>query len=153
MNVTQTKNYEIIARLNESVQVLHSRLYPEYFKDYNFEDISDFYKGIIDNPNYIFLIIEEDNYKVGYAWIEIKNYVETAFKKPYKSIYVHQVSIVESERGKGYGLKLMENIYQIAKAKQINRIELDYWVDNEVAKEFYRKSGFKKYREFVYKGI
>jgi diamine N-acetyltransferase len=90
---------------------------------------------------------------LGYAWIEIRNYPENAFKKAYPSVYVHQISISESHRKKGYGSKLMEEIYHIAKTNHIDMIELDYWCDNHSAKEFYKKQGFTKYREFVYKEV
>jgi diamine N-acetyltransferase len=40
----------------------------------------------------------------------------------------------------------MEAIYDIAKTNNISKIELDYWVDNNAAKNFYIKSGFVKYR-------
>lgn len=47
----------------------------------------------------------------------------------------------------------MKHIYNIAKANQIDKIELDYWYENNIAKDFYKKNGFKKYREFVYKDL
>ncbi|GLH62398.1 GNAT family N-acetyltransferase [Parageobacillus sp. G301] len=153
MRISRTNNYELIAKLNKHVHDLHSNLYPEYFKEYNYEDIKDFFKGIVDKQNFIFLLLEEDDQPLGYAWIEIRNYPENAFKKSYKSVYVHQISIVENHRRKGCGSKLMDAIYDIAKTNGINKIELDYWFSNEIAKNFYKKNGFVKYREFVYKDI
>jgi diamine N-acetyltransferase len=47
----------------------------------------------------------------------------------------------------------MNHIYKIAKEKEIDIIELDYWFQNEIAKDFYKKHGFTKYREFVYKEL
>jgi diamine N-acetyltransferase len=153
MKIIETTDYEAIARLNQSVQTLHSSLYPEYFKEYNYEDIEEFFKGLINKPDFIFLLLEDHDQLIGYGWIELKNYKENAFMKAYKSIYVHQICILAAERRKGYGLKLMESIYGIAKANQIGKIELDYWSENTIAKDFYQKNGFLKYREFVYKEI
>lgn len=45
----------------------------------------------------------------------------------------------------------MNNIFKLANEKGIDLIELDYWLDNKNAKEFYEKYDFVKYREFVYK--
>jgi ribosomal protein S18 acetylase RimI-like enzyme len=153
MKISQTTNYEIIARLNRHVHELHTKLYPKYFKEYNFEAIKEFFKGIISHPQHLFLLLEDDEQYLGYAWIELKNYPENAFKKAYQSVYVHQISISESHRKKGYGSKLMEEIDHIAKINHIDMIELDYWCDNDIAKSFYKKQGFTKYREFVYKEI
>jgi ribosomal protein S18 acetylase RimI-like enzyme len=43
----------------------------------------------------------------------------------------------------------MKEIYEIAKNKGIDWVELDYWLENKIANDFYKKLGFKKYREFV----
>lgn len=56
-------------------------------------------------------------------------------------VYVHQISIVEHERGQGYGMKLLEAIYDIAKANGIEKIELDYWSDNEAPSIFIKSTG------------
>jgi diamine N-acetyltransferase len=153
MKVTQTTNYELIAKLNKSVHDLHSELSPKYFKEYNYEAVKEFFKSIIHNDSFIFLLLEDNGEALGYAWIEIRKYPENAFKKSYKSVYVHQISIAETKRKKGYGSKLMEEIYEIAKNKGIDLVELDYWLENNIAKDFYQKHGFKKYREFVYKEL
>jgi len=47
----------------------------------------------------------------------------------------------------------MEAVYDIAKENGIKSVELDYWVENEEAKTFYKKLGFTKYREFVYMSL
>ncbi|MFI8496806.1 GNAT family N-acetyltransferase [Peribacillus butanolivorans] len=46
--------------------------------------------------------------------------------------YIHQISIVETKRNKGYGSSLMECIYEIANDRGIDLIELDL-LDNIVA--------------------
>ncbi|MGG0274222.1 GNAT family N-acetyltransferase [Bacillus rhizoplanae] len=153
MKINETNNYEIIAKLNEPVQNIHASLYPQHFHPYHYDAVKDFFQNVISNPNFIFLLVEESNQSLGYAWIEIKNYPGNAFKKPYTSIYIHQISILETYRNKGYGSQLLDYIYKIANNKNINMIELDYWLANTTAKQFYAKNGFELYREFIYKKI
>jgi len=153
MKIIRTTDYETIAKLNQSVHDLHYELYPKYFKQYDYEAIKEFFKGIIHDERFIFLLVEDDGEAIGYAWIEIRNYPESPFKKAYKSVYVHQISVTETKRKKGYGSRLMKEIYEIAKNKGIDWVELDYWLENKIAKDFYKKLGFKKYREFVHKEI
>ncbi|WP_027409743.1 GNAT family N-acetyltransferase [Anoxybacteroides tepidamans] len=152
MKISRTNDYKLIAALNKHVHDLHVNLYPNYFKEYDYESMKNFFKAVIDQPNFVFLLLEDDE-PVGYAWLEMRDYDDNPFWKPRKSIYVHQISIVTSHQGKGYGSRLMEAIYEMAKANGIDKIELDYWVDNEVAKAFYKKHGFVKYREFVFKDL
>lgn len=108
---------------------------------------------MIKKKNNCFFVLEDGKEAAGYVWIEKRVYPETAFKKAYTSIYIHQLSINELKRQKGYGTKLMEYIEGVAKEEQIDIVELDYWIDNIRANDFYRKHGFKPYREFVYKQL
>lgn len=153
MKIIQTTDYELIATLNQSVQELHSELYPKYFKEYDFEVIKDFFKKSVTNPDFIFLVIEDNGQYLGYAWLEIKEYRESVFIKSYRSLFIHHISVVKSHIRNGYGSKLMDKIYEIANANKLEKIELDYWYNNQIAKEFYKKSGFKIYREYVYKEL
>ena len=153
MKISQTRNFNLIAKLNKYVHELHSNLYPKYFKEYNYENVKDVFKSLVNNESFIFLLLEDNEEALGYAWIEIREYPENAFKNGYKSVYVHQISIVETKRIKGYGSSLMECIYEIANDREIDLIELDYWFENSVAKDFYKKQNFIKYREFVYKEL
>jgi hypothetical protein len=112
----------VVAVLNKEVHELHVALYPERFKEYHFEAVNDFFKKVMTNPNFYFYLIGNEQSYIGYVWIEIKEYHENAFMKAYKSVFVHQLNIAK-----------------------------DYWTDNEIAKKFYEKTGYKRYREFVYK--
>ncbi|MFE4243850.1 GNAT family N-acetyltransferase [Peribacillus butanolivorans] len=153
MQIRQTTDYEKIAKLNRYVHNLHAKLYPRYFKEYNYTEIKDTFKSLINNNSFVFLILEHNEESLGYVWIEIRNYPENVFKNGYNSVYVHQISIVENQKKKGYGTRLMEEVYKIAKRNDIDLIELDYWFENDDAKEFYKKHHFIKYREFVYKQL
>ncbi|MCK1995191.1 GNAT family N-acetyltransferase [Peribacillus muralis] len=153
MKIRQTSNFECIATLNKYVHDLHSNLYPEHFKEYNYEKVKKYFKSLVNNESFLFLLLEDDGEALGYAWIELKEYPENAFKKGYKSVYVHQISIADTKRNKGYGSSLMEHIYEMANNRGIDVIELDYWCENSVAKNFYKKQDFIKYREFVYKKL
>lgn len=153
MRISLTTDYEVVAKLNKFVQDIHTHLFPEYFKPYNYVEVKTFFKETINKPNLSFLLLEDQEEPVGYAWIEFKDYPESAFKKPYKSVYVHQISISEIHKNKGYGSRLLDEISTIAKVNGMNKIELDYWLDNKVAKDFYKKKEFIPYREVVYRDI
>ncbi|MBM7663060.1 ribosomal protein S18 acetylase RimI-like enzyme [Bacillus mesophilus] len=153
MNITHTKNFELIASLNKSVHTLHYQLYPTKFKPYDYQSIKEFFESIIDNPNFVFLLIEEKSYPLGYAWIEFRSYPETAFTKSIDVIYVHQISINSISRNKGFGSLLMLEIEKIAKQYSVSSIELDYWAANQKVRDFYKKNGYQINREYVYKNL
>ncbi|WP_078576522.1 GNAT family N-acetyltransferase [Salipaludibacillus agaradhaerens] len=153
MKVRQVKDAKLISQLNRPVQELHYTLYPEFFHKYNERDIYNVFNRLVESDHFIFLLLEEDEKAVGYAWIEIRDYPENPFIKGYKSLYVHQISIIEEKRHKGGGSLLMASIYRIAKEKDITIVELDYWVKNESAKNFYKKEQFETQRECVFKRL
>ncbi|MGR3764366.1 GNAT family N-acetyltransferase [Rossellomorea sp. NS-SX7] len=153
MNIYQTKDFEKIAVLNEAVQKVHAEAYPEYFKEYRYEEIKEFFEEIISKPHHTFFILEDEGNTIGYAWIEIKHYPENPFKKEYKSLLVHQLSIEAHVRGKGYGTFFMKELFRFAADHHLSRVELDYWHNNNMARSFYEKQGFTVFREYVYKEV
>lgn len=150
MEIIQSKDYRILAKLNEHVQNIHSELFPNLFKEHNLDEMTSFFKTVVENSNHLFLLVKDENEFVGYAWIEIKEYPESIFKKAYTSVYIHQISINSNKRNKGYGSFLIHKIASFAREHNVLRVELDYWSDNKMAKDFYEKLGFIKYREHVY---
>jgi len=153
MRINRTTDFELLARLNKPVHELHVSLYPEHFTEYNFEAIRDLFKQWITKENFVFFLMEDNEQPLGYAWIELKSYPPNALSKERKSVFVHQIGIVEERNRKGYGSQLMNYIYDFAKSHGMDLVELDYWVNNEQAKNFYNKQGFRGYREFVYKKL
>ncbi|KRD91287.1 GNAT family acetyltransferase [Bacillus sp. Root147] len=153
MKISHTFDAGKIAKLNQSVHQLHVELYPQHFQTYDFHQIHEFFKKVMENDRFIFLLGEDEGQYVGFAWVEIKQYSVTVFKKAYESIYVHQINIAEPYKNKGFGSSLMKEIYSIARTNDINTIELDYWNDNTVAESFYEKEGFVTYRKMAYKEL
>ena len=153
MKISRTFDAGKIAKLNQSVHQLHVELYPQHFQTYDFHQVHEFFKKVMKDDRFIFLLGEDEGQHVGFAWLEIKQYSETVFKKAYESIYVHQINIAESYKNKGFGSSLMKEIYSIAREKEITTIELDYWSDNTIAESFYEKEGFVTYRKMAYKEL
>ncbi|UCZ52205.1 GNAT family N-acetyltransferase [Bacillus shivajii] len=153
MNIYETDDVKLITTLNRHVQNHHANMYPHIFKPYNENEIFTFFKEVMPKPQHKFYVLENKNIPIGYTWVEIKRSKESPFKKKQCSLYVHQISINESERGQGYGLYFMKHIENVAHQEKIHRIELDYWCKNTTAKEFYSRQGFVLLREEVYKDL
>lgn len=153
MQVVQTVDAVLLARLNKDVHDLHAALYPQYFKEYHQEAMLDYFSKAMGDSRFLFYMIEDDGDYYGYAWLEIKEYPENAFMKAYRSVFVHQLSINSEHRGKSLGSQLMNTIYEFAASRGIQKIELDYWADNTLAKSFYEKQGFQAYRAYIFKDL
>lgn len=130
MEIIQTTNHEILSLLSKEIHELHVALYPEHFKEYDYELINDFFKQVINKPGHTFLLLIDEEKYLGYSWIEIRQNGNNPFIKQYRSIFVHHISINKEAQKKGFGRALMNRIYEIAKEEGIEKIELDYWTDN-----------------------
>lgn len=59
------------------------------------------------------------------------------------SLYIENILVAESQRGKGIGTQLLQQVLQLAKKKKIRIVELETQNTNVPAIEFYQKQGFK----------
>ncbi len=150
LSIIRTKDYKLIAKLNKAVQDHHYKMYPNFFKEYSRAEVTDFFSKIIDVESYHFYVSYSESTPVGFIWFEEKIAMENPFTKPTDKLYVHMMSINDSERGKGFGKLLLESVFDYAREKNISRVELDYWMKNNMAKEFYRTLGFKVRKETAY---
>jgi diamine N-acetyltransferase len=151
MEIINTQDYKVIAKLNKNVQDVHVELFPEYFTPYNYEPVRDYYKEIMKDPKQIFLLVKEGSNPIGYVWMTLRDSAETPFKKASISLYIHQISIEKNNSNKGAGSQVIAYIEQLGIELGATKLELDYWIDNTIARNFYKKMGFVINREVVHK--
>jgi ribosomal protein S18 acetylase RimI-like enzyme len=86
---------------------------------------------------YFFDVIEAATEKVvGFLWLSIQN----RFGRKVASI--NDISINESDRGKGFGKELMKLVENEARQLGATRVRLHVFNHNEVAKKLYLAMGF-----------
>ena len=92
----------------------------------------------------IHLIVAEINEKLvgtGYARIEkSKNYLQHKYHG-----YLGFMYVVPEHRRKGVNNKILENLAQWCKSKDIHELRLDVYNDNADALQAYEKAGFTKH--------
>ena len=125
MQVRSSKDTAVLASLNRFVHEVHAEKYPEFFKPYDYEGIKRYFEGVIQRPEYEFLVLfeEEGQEALAYVWIEVRDYPESVFKHPYRALHVHQISVDDKARHQGCGKRLMAEVERIAAAfrKQLEK--------------------------------
>lgn len=114
---------------------IHYEKGTDEFKTKNKERIKQDLTDMIDNPNEIIFVIEEDSKIIGYSLIKIEQRIS-------KVIWIDEIVIDEEHRKKGNGRKLINKIYEFAKENDCKKVELNCWSFNEDAIKFYEKMGF-----------
>jgi len=149
ISIEQTKDATILAKLNKTVQDLHAREYPQYFKPYQYDFVEKEFKENLAKENWFAFVAYDNAIAIGYILFYIREYKENPFRYSYTGIHIDQISVLESYQGKGIGSSLMAKAEEIGKSVGSVQLELTYWDRNIEAKNFYRKKGFIDNMHFI----
>lgn len=88
---------------------------------------------ISDNKLSKYIVMELDDYIIGYYGLWIVD----------REAHVMNVAIDPNYRSKGYGSCLIENMIELVRDSEVNRMTLEVRRQNEVAINLYEKYGFE----------
>ncbi|MCR1847858.1 GNAT family N-acetyltransferase [Paeniclostridium sordellii] len=91
--------------------------------------------GVNSNNNYLFSILNEIDKVIGMIWLNA-NENNLGF--------IYDLNIYKEYQGKGYGLKAMEEIENIARSLELEKIELHVFGHNTKAINLYEKLNYRK---------
>jgi ribosomal protein S18 acetylase RimI-like enzyme len=115
----------------------HQNGRPDIFANITDEELENDFIKRFENLSTIVILVE--GRIVGYLAYKIKD-------GHTKKLDVDQLVVKEEYRGKGLGRSLMEEVKNIAKQNNCDRIELNCWLFNESALAMYEHLGYTKQR-------
>jgi ribosomal protein S18 acetylase RimI-like enzyme len=138
-------DYQAVAALNREVQRFHADHYLDLFKPPSEATLpQDAYETWLAAPDGFLVVAVEGDGVVGYAWARVIRRDETPYRMAHQVVYVDQVCVAASTRGRGHGRRLMAAIREHAASLAIRRIELDTWAANSEARGFFEAEGFRE---------
>lgn len=149
IDIQETKDAAVIAELNRTVQNLHVRKYPEYFKPYDYQAVLDSMTEMLARENWFAFVARADEQPVGYVLFYIRDYKENPFHHAYCGLHIDQIAVKEEFQHRNIGSLLMDKAEEFAKNRGITQLELTYWDKNTEAGNFYAKRGFGPGLHFV----
>ncbi len=145
IKVERTVDCEVLAKLNEAVQSLHQKRYPEEFKKYDFRSAkSAFSNSLSVRETYAFVAKIGDS-PVGYILSVVKERKENEFQFRKTLLYIDQIAVEENYRNRGVGKHLLAKVLELATKLGIDEIQLDYWEGNVEANKLFISNGFECY--------
>jgi len=102
----------------------------------------------VNNTNSTFFIAELNGKAVGYAKLREDSTVDCL--KNENAVELHRIYILERAKGKGVGIKLINQCFESARARGYKTIWLGVWEQNSAALKFYKKLGFVKVGELEF---
>lgn len=110
------------------------------YNTYDRDTLWEVYQRVLASPDsFAFFLLDEGEYK-GFCH---GDYFET-FWMSGRTCYVSSIITNSEERGKGYGVRLMDHAKELAEKKGCKALILDSGFPREDAHRFYEKYGFEK---------
>ena len=143
MIIRRAKNEDIdgINVLLRQVLDVHQKGRPDIFKQ-NAKKYTDveLLEIIKDDKRPIF-VAEESGEILGYAFCIFKQHVGNNILTDIKTLYIDDLCVDETKRGKHIGRTLYEYVLDFAKKENCYNVTLNVWACNQGALKFYEKMG------------
>ena len=152
MNLTirpaEKDDHPALSRILLQIAGLHADMRPDIFlaasRKYDKKQLAEMLK----NPDTPVLVAADAQGQVlGYAMLQMKAVGDQhPVLKPRRYLYVDDLCVDEAARGQGIGRALMDAVWDLARAREIEKIELNVWECNQDALKFYESLGYRTQR-------
>ncbi len=140
----------LLALLHEVLE-LHAKEYPNIFisgtTKYSREELRQL---IEEDEKTMIFVAEEDKKIIGHAFLKLIDNPSTRNTYPSKVLYIDDICVDEAARGKHVAKSLFEEVRKYAEKEGFDRIELNVWDKNTVAKAFYESVSMKPLKTTMY---
>lgn len=138
------KDLEQILNLLHQVLEVHAKLRPDLFipgtTKYSPEELKELMR---DDQKPIFVWTDENDVTRGYVFCVIQEPVISENMVPRRGLYIDDLCVDETCRGRHIGADLFEFVKAEAKRRGCYHLTLNVWEGNSNALAFYQKRGLK----------
>ncbi len=146
MLIRRAENIDIpkINDLLRQVCLVHHNGRPDLFK-YGAQKYADeeLIQIIADDEKPVFVAVDKDNTVLGYAFCIFERHINDNILTDVKTLYIDDLCVDESLRGKHIGKQLYDYAVSFAKENGCYNLTLNVWNCNDSAMKFYEKCGLK----------
>ena len=146
MLIRRAENIDIpkINDLLRQVCLVHHNGRPDLFK-YGAQKYADeeLIQIISDDEKPVFVAVDKDNTVLGYAFCIFEQHINDNILTDVKTLYIDDLCVDESLRGKHIGKQLYDYAVSFAKENGCYNLTLNVWNCNESAMKFFEKCGVK----------
>ncbi|MCR5279347.1 MAG: GNAT family N-acetyltransferase [Lachnospiraceae bacterium] len=145
LNVRRADKKDIprILELLVQVDMVHHEGRPDLFKGpatkYNASEL----ETIIGDDTTPVFVCEEDGNVVAHAFCIHKQILGDSVLTDVRTLYIDDICVDETCRGKGAGRAVYEHVLEYAKEKGFYNVTLNVWACNTGAQKFYEAMGMK----------
>ena len=130
---------QILSLLSQVLEV-HAALRPDLFVSgttkYTQQELYAIFR---DTQRRTFVAVDDSDNVLGYAFCEIRDHTHANNRVPHTELYVDDLCVDSTARGKNVGTALFRHVQQTARALGCYTVTLNVWTGNDGAKAFYDK--------------
>lgn len=130
----------ILNKLLAQVNLIHHNGRPDLFKVAN-KYTDDELKSIIADESRPIIVAVDGGEVVGYAFCVFKQYVDNHLLTDIKSLFIDDLCVDESKRGRHIGETIYNAVLDLAKESGAYNVTLNVWNFNSGALKFYESLG------------
>ncbi len=133
----------------------HYGLQPEVFNNLSVEEIlpENWFENILKNEFQHIFVAEIETQIVGLIYFTVHQVDDDPLCKQKNWIYIDEMTVMKSHRGKGIGKELLNFVETYVKQIKAESIRLDVWENNEPAIDFYKANGFQTKKYVMWKDL
>lgn len=109
-------------------------------RKYNDEELREI---LLDEETPIFVSVDENDYVLGYCFCILQRHIGLGALTDHTTLYIDDLCIDQTIRGKGIGKSLYEYAKAFAKDSGCYNVTLNVWGKNDGARAFYEKLGMQ----------
>ena len=128
-------------RLLHQVGQVHHEIRPDLFRSGAIKYTREELKWILADESCPILVGAEEDKVLGYCFCQIRQYRNSTVLTDRKELYIDDLCVDESCRGRHVGKQLYDHTCAWAKSIGCNYITLNVWCGNDSAMAFYEKRG------------
>lgn len=144
----EEKDIPKIMDLLSQVLAVHAEGRPDIFKSNVTKYSETELKGIFADEKKPVFVAETDGFVRGYAFCQLMCPQNSSVLLPVKTLYIDDLCVDSSYRGRKIGTALFEAVKSFAKREKCHNITLNVWSCNTAALKFYESLGMTPQREY-----
>ncbi len=151
INVRPARREELerVNELRRTVNDLHVSGRPDIFRSGFSDELQAFVYRLFDSGEGEILVAEADGWIAGFAMVRVIHRPLSPYNCERSFYGVEEIGVDERYRRRGVATALLEYMKRDAKAKGLDKIELDVWAFNGDARAFYEAAGFRELRRYL----
>lgn len=141
IRMAQKKDIPRINELLSQVDLVHHNARPDIFKIGNKYSDKELCEIIEDKQRPILVYVDEMDTVLGYCFCIYQQHVNNTILTDIKTLYIDDLCVDETQRGRNIGKQLYEKAKKLAKDTGCYNLTLNVWSCNTSALRFYEKMG------------